>query len=97
MVRGIKIDIEDGESSCSTCGYIFDHFEDAQRHFEEECDPHDEEIEPHHFQLDVTVSSPALNWDKARQNIEQWEKEVQESIGGISFQIESINREDWPE
>jgi len=97
MVRGIELDMKKEESKCSTCGYIFNDFEDAQRHFEEKCSVQDQEIRPYNFTAEITISSPAMNQDKARQNIEKWEEGVQDAVGGISFQIENINREGQPE
>ena len=90
MVRGIELDPETGDTECSTCGYEFNDFKDAQRHFEEECTPLDKEIKPRTYTAEITIHAPAMNNDKARQNIQQWQQRVQNAIGGLSFQLNNL-------
>lgn len=90
MVRGIEYSDENGEMSCSHCGYEFSSFEDAQHHWEHWCDPSDTTIEPYQFEVTVRIEAPANNQDKAKQNVMNWFREARNAVGGLSPYIEEF-------
>lgn len=90
MVRSIEVDPDEDESKCGHCGYKFEDLEDALRHFNEECNPTEDGIKHHDFKAEIKIIAPSLNRDKARQLIKDWEENVQNAIGGLTFQIKEL-------